>query len=165
MLGRRRREPPAGGQGAELRTMVLGLDPAEVGLTPDDGRQVWGFVMDTGIERGGWHCLAVLGEGTTSLYTSAAFGIVGGGAHATVREASDRLLAQVESALGLFARSTDYSTPDQGVVTMRALTFDGQRVVTSSEDDLGYERHPASSVFHAAHEVITELRLITETQR
>ena len=164
MFVRRRKEPPAGGQGAELRTMVLGLDPEELGLTPEDGRQVWGFVMDTGMEHGGWHCLAVLGEGTTSLYTSATFGIVGGGAHAAVREASDRLLLHVESSLSLFAPSKDYATPAEGKVTMRALTFDGQRAATASEDDLGSERHPASAVFYAAHEVITQLRLITETR-
>jgi hypothetical protein len=162
MFGRRRREPPASGQGAELRMMVLGLDPDELGLSPAGGRRVWGFVMDTGLDHDGWHCLAVLDEGTTSLYTSGAFGIIGGGAHPTVREASERLLAAVELALALFVPSTDYATPGEGLVTMRALTFDGQLVVTAPEDQLGDERHLASSVFHTAHEVITELRLLTE---
>jgi hypothetical protein len=47
------------------------------------------------------------------------------------------------------------------MVTIRALTLDGQRVVTAAEDDLGNSRHPASPIFHAAHNVIGQLRMIT----
>jgi hypothetical protein len=50
-------------------------------------------------------------------------------------------------------------------VTIRALTFEGQRAVAGVEDDLGSGRHPASPLFYAAHEVITQRRLVEESRQ
>jgi len=141
--------------------MALKLDPAEIGLSPGSGRQVWGLVMDTPMSDARWYCLAVFADGTTSIYSSAAFGIIGAGAHERVRAASEALLAVTEQHLNLFTPSTDTEIPPLGTVTIRALTFDGPKVVTAGENDLGQRRHPASQVFHAAHEVISQARQVT----
>jgi hypothetical protein len=142
--------------------MALSVEPADLGLSPGDGGQVWGVVMDTRFDDGGWHCLVVFAEGTTSLYTSAAFGIAGAGAHATVHEASVRLLDAAEQQLALFTSHSDSTLPKPGHVTIRALTFDEPLCVTALEDDLGHGRHPASRLFLAAHDVISEMRLVYE---
>jgi hypothetical protein len=55
--------------------------------------------------------------------------------------------------------------PAAGRVVLRALTYDGPRAAEADEDDLGYHRHPLSDVFHAAHEVITELRLLDQSRK
>ena len=163
MFRRRNRDVPAesGSQGAELREMALQLRPDELGLTGDQVPPVWGLVMDTVMAKDAWHCLVVLADGTTSLYTSSAFGVIGAGAHPGVRRASDALLRSAESSLGLFSPAIDSELPAVGQVALRALTPHGQRVVTAAEDDLGHGRHPAAAVFHAAHEVIAEVRSAT----
>lgn len=99
-----------------------------------------------------------LGDGTTSLYTSSAFGVIRPGTHPRVRRASEALLNTAQSQLGLFAPSATTGLRGVGQVALRALTFAGHAVVVATEDDLGHGRHPASPVFHAAHAVISELR-------
>jgi hypothetical protein len=71
------------------------------------------------------------------------------------------LLALTQQRRELFTPATDTELPTGGMVTIRALTFDGQLVVTAAEDDLGNNRHPASVIFHAAHDVIGQLRMVT----
>ena len=50
------------------------------------------------------------------------------------------------------AHTVFYVLTDSGILTDNAL-----------EDDLGYNRHPLSALFHAGHEVITQLRLMSES--
>jgi hypothetical protein len=71
----------------------------------------------------------------------------------------------LESHLGDMEPSTDQSLPAQGRTVIRALTFDGQRNYEAADNDLGEGRSPLSPVFHAAHGVITQLRLIDEANR
>ena len=143
-----------------MRAMVLALTPGEIGLATGTAGRVWGVVMDTAMADGGWYSLVVLADGTTSLYTSAAFGIIGAGTHEAVRTASDGLLAAASQQLDSFAPDTEDAVPSPGMVAIRALTFDGRRAVVAAENDLGNGRHAASPVFYAAHEVITQARLI-----
>jgi hypothetical protein len=151
---------PTDAPGVALRAMALAVAPADIGVEAH-GAAVWGFVMDTGMEGGGWHALVVFADGTTSLYTHAQFGVIGAGAHDAVRTASQALLASAADHLQLFGPDDDDSTPPPGQVVMRALTFDGRKAVTAAEEDLGHMRHPASPVFHAAHAVISAIRQAT----
>jgi len=73
-------------------------------------------------------------------------------------------LEVVEQHLAAMPASADTVLPALGRVALRALTYEDRRVVVADEDDLGYGRHALSAVFHAAHEVITELRLIEEAR-
>ena len=145
-----------------LRSQVLTLDPADVGLATSAGS--WGVVMETGYPNG-TATLVCLCDGTTSLYTSSGFGIIGGGAHEEVVRANARLLAVLEEHLDQMAPSADRSLPGPGRTVIRALTADGQRLLEAAEDDLGEGRSVLSPVFHAAHAVITQLRLIEEQRR
>ena len=137
----------------KLDPAVLNLDAAQItGST-------WGFLMDTRFAEGDtWFSLATFAEGSTSLYTSGTFGIIGGGAHETVRRAAAELLRLVGSAVDGFTPSDDTSLPAPGMVTMRALTFGGHKTIAAPEAVLGGGAHPASSIFFAAHQVISELR-------
>ena len=62
------------------------------------------------------------------------------------------------------APSTDHSLPRLGRTIIRALTADGERVFECAENELGEGRSPLSPVFHAAHGVITQLRMIDEAR-
>jgi hypothetical protein len=162
---RRPREPEAdAGPPAEvyrgLRDQILSLDPAEVGLAATDaGDRLWGCLMETGYPNG-TATLVCLRDGTTSLYTSSGFGIIGGGGHAAVVHANASLLAVLAAELDRLQRTEDRSLPAVGRTVIRALTHDGPRAYEAAEDDLGNGRDPLSPVFHAAHRVITQLRLI-----
>ena len=138
------------------------LDPEAVGLEPShELPRVFGVMMETGYPEG-WATLGALADGTTSLYTSTGGGVIGGGEHENVAAATTQLVRAVEDALDLIPPSPEQHLPASGRVVIRALTYQGPHAVDALEDDLGHGRHPLSPVFHAAHEVITRLRLIDE---
>jgi hypothetical protein len=109
--------------------------------------------------------LVGLADGTTSLYTSTGGGIIGGGAHAEVASVTERLLTEAEDNLDKLTTDSGTDLPAPGRVIIRVLTFNGRLSVDAAEDDLGHGRHPAAPLFHAAHRVITALRLIDEAGR
>jgi hypothetical protein len=155
-------QPAAGDVYQGLRGQVLNLDPATVGLAPaGSSDRVWACVMETGYTNG-TATLVCLRDGTTSLYTSSGGGIIGGGAHEPVVRANRALLDVLAAELDRLPREQDQSLPGVGRVVIRALTFEGPRAYEAAEDDLGYGRDALSPVFHAAHNVVTELRLIDE---
>ena len=148
----------------DLRSRALRLHPADVGIEPShDQPRVFGLVMDTGYPEGS-STLVALADGTTSLYLSSGGGVIGGGEHARVADAAVRLIGTAESAFDQMTVSEDEDLPRPGEVIIRALGFGESRAVRAPEDDLGHGRHEIAPVFHAAHDVITELRLIDEAR-
>ena len=148
-----------------LRNQILTLDPAEVGMRRTDlTDRLWGCVMDTGYSNG-TATLVCLRDGTTSLYTSSGFGIIGGGTHPAVVRANGALLAALAGELDRLNPRTDESLPAVGRTVIRALTYDGPRAYEADEDELGEGRDALSPVFHAAQDVITQLRLVDEQGR
>ena len=160
------RGPAASGEKVYLglRAQILSLDPAAAGLQQSERHQaVWGALMETGYPRG-TATLVALADGTTSLYLSTGGGIIGGGFHQAVATATQSFLADLERHLPAFRPDPDAALPATGEVIIRALTYAGRLSAAASEDHLGHGRHQLSPVFHAAHRVITELRLIEETK-
>jgi len=148
-----------------LRGKVLGLDPEEVAIAASPRLpRVWAVLMETGYP-GGVATLAALADGTTSLYLSSGGGMIGAGGQPQVADATLRLLDVAERYLDRLPATLDTALPAAGRVVLRALTYDGQQADEADEDDLGYGRHPLSPLFHAAHDVLTELRLIDESRQ
>ena len=143
---------------AGLRQMVLSLQPQELGVDPGTlPHGVWGILLETGSERGAY-TLVVLADGTTSLYFSTGGGIIGAGAHETVRSAAAVFL-RVASRYASDARpSSAPPLPQAGDTAFHFLTADGLRSYLAREADLGEGRDYLSSLFHAGHAVISELR-------
>lgn len=167
MFGRRRGHQakdsgPQEAVGSDLRQMVLDLHPAELGLSSDSADSIFGFVMDTSFDDGDWFTLVCLQDGTVSLYTSGTFGVIGAGEHPHIRAAAAQLLDLVQQESASFTATRSRNLPEPGMVTLRALTPGGHLQVTALEADLGEDRHPASPLFHAAHEVITLVRRAAE---
>ena len=83
----------------QLRSRILSLDPAEVGLAPSTiAPHVWGVLMETGYEVG-IATLVSLADGTTSLYYSTGGGMLGSADYTPVAEASKALVSQAENHL------------------------------------------------------------------
>jgi hypothetical protein len=119
--------------------------------------------MDTGYD-GATVSLVALADGTTSLYTSTGFGIIGGGGHEPVVRATLTLLSVLDQHLAAMQPAADAPLPAAGRTIIRAFTPAGQRSFEAAEDDLGNGRSPLSGVFHVAHTVISELRIIDEAR-
>jgi hypothetical protein len=148
---------------AGLRNQILTLDPVQAGLKPDDPTTgVWGFLMETGYPGGATASVVCLRDGTTSLYTSSGFGIIGAGEHEAVRQANTLLFGELDQRLGDFTASEDTTLPREGETVLRALTIDGQKHRKAREEEFGEGRDSCSGVFLAAHGVLAELRIIDE---
>ncbi|WP_026240073.1 hypothetical protein [Parafrankia discariae] len=144
-----------------LREGVLTLDPAVEGMRrPADGTVVWGALMEIGMTEGTATAVS-LADGTTSLYTSAGGGLVGGGAHRVVVAATRHFLSVVEAHLDTFDEDSERApVPESGQVTFRALTYVGRRYLDLAERDLREPGHPFSALYQAGHEVVARLRLV-----
>lgn len=146
----------------ELRSMVLNLNPKDVGITKGNfPHTVFALVMETGFPEGSF-TLSSIADGSTSLYFSNGGGIIGGGEHKEVLDASTRLLSEAQHFYEKANKVTDYPKPNAGDVIFYFITFDGVRSYSAKEEDLGNERDDLSNLFFAAHNVITELRKIED---
>ena len=154
---RRRREE---GQ-TDLRGRILHADPTELGFWGSSGREVWGAIMDMAFH-GGVASLVSLEDGTTSLYTSTGGGVIGGGAHQSVVEATHAFLDAVAVYAPQFSPADSDDLPEPGHVRFHALGFDGRRGADALESDLQARSHDLWPLYYSGHQVITALRLATE---
>jgi len=145
-----------------LRSQVLGLAPGEAGLFSTPGLpRVWGALLESGLSRG-TATLVSLADGTTSLYTSSGFGIIGGGAHPPVAAATRQFLLSVEARYDEFEPDLGASIPGEGQIKLWALGYEGRRSRQSPAGEVGPGPHPLLRVIRAGNAVITQLRLIDE---
>jgi len=143
-----------------LRRQVFELDPAEVVLR--GARQpggVWGVVFELGLPTSTVTVVA-LADGTTSLYTTGGFGIIGGGAHPAVVVANRKLREAVAAQLPAFRPDPATGPPGPEDLRVRALTSGGRLVADATQSDLLDGTHPFSDLFFAGHAVISGLREI-----
>ena len=146
----------------ELRDQVLTVDPAAVGLAPSpDHPNVWGVLMDLGYPEG-TATVVGLSDGTTSLYTSSGGGVIGGGQHPTVADATLRWLGLAETAVAGMDATTEFPLPEPGQVALVVLTYGGAYRRCAAETVLAAGDDAVSALFFAGHDVITELRRAEE---
>jgi hypothetical protein len=166
-LGRRKRPGSVVDVAAmyhELREMVLTVDPHEYELPAVGAPNLYGAVMELGWDEATATVVA-LSDGTTSLYATSGFGIIGGGAHAAVRSASAAWLTATAEMIGALQPAADVEPPAASDVQFIALTFDGHRVGQAGEVSLQRNQSPLAPLYLAGQRVMTELRLIDEQQR
>jgi hypothetical protein len=139
--------------------MVLSLDPARAGMAPTpELPHVWGVAMEIGADQG-WASLVTLADGTTSLYTSGGGGVIGGGAHEPVVEASARLLRLIDAKLALFEQTEDLDPPGPDQTRFLALTYDGIRSRSAPTEQLASGDDELAHIFAAGNDLLTQLRL------
>ena len=156
MFRRKREDEPP-----DLRGRILHADPNELGFWGSSGREVWGAVMDMAFP-GGVASLVSLEDGTTSLYTSTGGGVIGGGAHPPVVEATHAFLDAVAVYAPQFAPADSDEFPDVGHVRFHALSFEGRRGADADESELQARAHDLWPLYYSGHQVITALRLATQ---
>lgn len=145
----------------DLRSQVLTMDPAKLGLQRTSSNQAWGVLMEIGYP-GVIVTLVTLDDGTVSLYFSTGGGIIDIGQHEGPRKASESFLAFAQEFLGQAAPTRDFPLPNEGSIRFYFLTFDCILTVEANEDDLAGNCIPLSPLYHKAHEVITRARHVDE---
>jgi len=145
----------------DLRGRILHADPTELGFWGSSGREVWGAVMDMSFP-GGVASLVSLEDGSTSLYTSTGGGVIGGGAHPPVVEATHAFLDAVAVYAPQFSPTDSDDVPEPGHIRFHALGFDGRRGADALEADLQARTHDLWPLYYSGHQVITALRVATE---
>jgi hypothetical protein len=153
--------PMGADEGPNLRGRILHADPTELGFWGSSGREVWGAVMDTAFP-GGVASLVSLENGSTSLYTSTGGGVIGGGAHPSVVEATLAFLDAVAVYAPQFPPDDSDDLPEPGHVGFHALSFDGRSGADALEVDLQARTHDLWPLYYSGHQVITALRVATE---
>lgn len=149
----------------KLRDQILSLDPAEVGMAPSASMpNAWGILMETAYPEA-FATLVSLADGTTSLYFSNGGGIIGGGQHAHVAEATRLFVAAAEKAIHAMTLSESHPLPAPGRVRFHVLTYRGSYTAEADENDLGNHRHVLSPLFYAGQEVITQLRIMRDSKK
>jgi hypothetical protein len=151
---------------AGLRQQILDLTPATMHLAPSvEHPHVYGGLMEMGMG-GDIATLAVVADGTTSLYWSTGGGIIGAGFHEVVKGPSKAFLAALERHVAEFGADSSGTTPTAGMIHLRALTFDRGRLLTAGpETDFAEKRNPMWDVFFAGHALIAAIRKLPNIEK
>jgi hypothetical protein len=149
---------------SDLREMVLTIDPTEYDLPPVGESRLYGAVMELGYEETTATVLG-LSDGTTSLYTTSGFGVIGGGAHEAVREATSAWLLEMSALVPDLSLASEVDPPATSDVQFIALTYDGHRVGQAREVTLQRGDAPLSSLYRAGHRVLARLHDVEEQHR
>jgi hypothetical protein len=162
---RRKRKDNTGEVMHDLRERALHLNPEEVHTAAEfDAGGVWGALMEIG-HKEAVSSLVVLADGTTSLYFSSGGGILGAGEHSGVRAASAAFVRTAESLRSHLVPAQETPLPDVGRVRFYVHSTEGLLAAEADEQDLGDGTHVLSELFHAGHDVITQVRVVTEARR
>lgn len=147
----------------DLRVAFLSLPASSLGFQPTkEYPRVFGVAMDWRI---GEHTATIVTaqDGSASLYTTATFGIIGGGAaHEPVRAAAQRFVQAAESHHDEASPTSSYAYPSKGKVRFYLRTFDGARVIEAESASVHSSSGKYSPLFRAGQAVVTELRKATE---
>jgi hypothetical protein len=145
-----------------LREQALTEEAGEVGITPDPGKP-WGVLMETTYGEVVMS-VVVFADGSASLYFSSGGGFLGGGENPSVNQAARALVAKAATEVQHFEPATDHAPPADGMTRFYLRTDGGLLTAEAAEEDLGENRHVLSALFHTGHEVLTQIRLISEQQ-
>ena len=145
-----------------LRRGVLAASPAALGIVPSERLpRVWAVLADleVGAEAATVACVA---DGTASLYTSSAGGILGAGAEPRVASAAGQLLEVAERVLDALPVADRIALPPAGSVAFLVLTWEGMRrlEVPEAEAQGKAGMGAAQELYAAARDVVAELRLV-----
>ena len=151
--------------GPELRQLALTKPPSALGMkATKEFPSVYGVVMDWPL---GDYTVTVVSfsTGDASLYTTAQFGVIGGGGHEGVRAAATRLVRHAASLEKQAKVTSDRSYPPAGRIRFFLLTFRGLKSIEDDQRSIEGGHSKYSALFGRAQEVITEMRMVTEKSR
>ena len=144
----------------QLRATALAQTPASLGVTDD----TVGVLMETGYP-GAVATLVAFIDGSASLYFSDGGGMIGAGQHPESAASAKSLVEIAGNNLSKFTPTRKFPLPALGHTRFFVVTARGVLTAEAAEDDLGNNRLPLSTVFHAGHALIAEMRQVEERKQ
>ena len=145
--------------------MMLTMPSAKLGEKPaKEFPRVYGILMDWPTSK----TIATVfstSTGAASLYTTSTFGVIGGEAHENVRNAAKNFVRAADRFFGDAKTTTEFPYPTTDRVRFYFLTFDGVRVIDTDLASMNDRTNKYSELFGLGQAVLTELRLISQTQK
>lgn len=125
---------------------------------------VWGLAMETGYPET-VASLVVMADGTVSLYFSNGGGMIGLGCHEGPQRAARSLLKIAARFVEYCDPTNKYPLPLKEHVRFYLFSQNLTLTAEAKDYDLSRDAHPLSPLFHIAHELITEIRMLDENGR
>jgi len=97
------------------------------------------------------------------MYVSTGGGVIGAGEHEAVRAEAKRFRTVVADSRGLLTRSMDFPLPEPGEVRFQARLGSDGFSGAAPESALRGGRHPLSPLFAAGQDLLTEIRLASDS--
>jgi len=146
----------------DLRAKLLETRPEDVKLQPTEHLpHVWAALLDIGMGNG-TATVAVVADGTVSMYTSTGGGMIGAGQHQSVHMPAARFLRTVEAIHDSLQPATEAPLPRANEAAVVALTYEGMRRALV-ELRLLSPKDPFARAWVAGQDVITALRELQES--
>ena len=146
----------------ELRNIAFTVRPEQLGLSlPTDKTIVYGIVMDW--EMGGAIATTVAYQtGDASLYLSSGGGVIGGGKHQNVNNASKQFVSLAQTFLDKTTKVKETSLPTTNEIKFYFLTNKG--VYVGQEQIKNFENNSSLwlKLFEEGNNVLSELRKISD---
>lgn len=145
-----------------LRNAALNSNQADFGLSGETG--VWGVIMDGTLEDGSWYTVIAFLNGTSSIYFSSGFLVIGGEFHQNTLEASNKAIWTASQYRGEFTDGEPLNLPKRG--TVRFYLKSGNDLLVSkqiSETMAASPVQPLYDLFFAIHDLIAQLRIVSES--
>ena len=159
LFGKKSSEREGPSEGEALREMMLASSPSDTGVTPSaDFPRVYACMMDFGMS-GHMFSVFVTSLGDGSLYSTSQFGIIGGGAHESVRESGRALIKIAEESFDHTSPTDDISYGPPEIVRFYFLTFDGLRKLDFRASNILDKDSPGYRLHAAGQNVLGQLRI------
>jgi hypothetical protein len=142
-----------------LRTQALTVRPSDIGLAVAPG-DVWGAVMDMPVADATATVVA-FADGAASIYLSSGGGFIGGMQHAAVKQAAHAFIATANRLSGSFTPVTAFPLPAKGQIRFYAHVGERVGMAEAEQQALETGRHALSSLYAAAHAIISAYRIVT----
>lgn len=144
-----------------LRRQILSLTQNQINSLLKPPTLLIGVLMESGYDEA-VATLVTIADGTVSLYFSNGGGMLGLGEHEEIRKTCIDFLSFANQFVSKATPTSTFPLPLKGYTTFYFLTNSGVLSLTAKENDLGNNRLPLSPLFHKAHEVISQARLVDE---
>jgi hypothetical protein len=149
----------------ELRLKILTTRLSELKIQPTkEYPRVYAILMDWPL---GTNTITVFSScvGDASIYTTFTFGVMGGIGQETVRSIAREFVKVGEEHYDSSVPAKRFPYPNSGHVFFYLICFDGIRMIDRDAKMLSAGNDKCSDLYNAGQRVLTELRLITETQK
>lgn len=154
---------PAASIYQELRSRAFGVDPTSIQAEPGES---WNGATVAAMElalAGGTATIVAIADGTVSMYLSTGGGVIGAGEHVAVRAEGRRFRSVLADARGSLRPTAEFPLPTPGHVRFHAVLGRDRVTAVVSETLLRGGRHPLSPLYAAGQDLLTEIRLTTES--